>query len=217
MTRAGHAGRDAYGAYISEAALRFGVPETWIRAIIGVESAGRRNATSPAGAMGLMQVMPATYSELRKRYGLGPDAYDPRDNILAGTAYLREMHDRYGAQGFLAAYNAGPGRWEEWLYRRRSLPAETVAYMARLEPVLGGSTALLTTARTHPDPLSWTRSLLFTRTDPSGASDAHVADRAQPHSSFKAAIEVAPQQSETTAHSPSDRPSHPLFAVRRPR
>ena len=46
--------------------------------------------------MGLMQIMPKTWAELRARYGLGADPFDPRDNILAGAAYIRELHDRYG-------------------------------------------------------------------------------------------------------------------------
>ena len=68
--------------------------------------------------MGLMQIMPDTWTELRTRHRLGRDPYDPRDNILAGAAYLREMHDRYGSPGFLAAYNAGPGRYEDYLAGR---------------------------------------------------------------------------------------------------
>ena len=99
---------DPYSAFIAEAAQRFGVPEAWIRAVMRVESAGDVRAISSAGAMGLMQVMPATWAELRVRHRLGGNPYDPRDNILAGAAYLREMHDRYGSPGFLAAYNAGP-------------------------------------------------------------------------------------------------------------
>lgn len=124
-------------AAIGEASLRFGIPEQWIRAVIRVESAGRLRAVSAAGAIGLMQVMPATYAVLRRRYGLGSDPFDPRNNILAGTAYLREMHDRYGSTGMLAAYNAGPGRWEEHVHRGRRLPLETVAYVARLAPMIG--------------------------------------------------------------------------------
>ena len=62
-----------------------------------------------------MQIMPATWGQLRARYGLGPDPFDVRDNIMAGAAYLRELHDRYGSPGFLAAYNAGPGRSVRWL------------------------------------------------------------------------------------------------------
>ena len=61
--------------------------------------------------MGLMQVMPGTYSDLRNRYALGGDSYDPHDNIFAGTAYLRQMYERYGYPSLFAAYNAGPKRW----------------------------------------------------------------------------------------------------------
>ena len=125
---------DPVSAAVAEASRRFGVPEPWIWSVMRVESAGRARAVSHAGAMGLMQVMPQTYAELRSRYGLGPDPFDIRDNVLAGTAYLREMHDRYGTQGMLAAYNAGPGRWEAYVRAGRRLPAETVGYIARLAP-----------------------------------------------------------------------------------
>ncbi|WP_394085940.1 lytic transglycosylase domain-containing protein [Roseixanthobacter finlandensis] len=83
-----------------------------------VESAGCVSVISSAGAMGLMQIMPATWAELRVRHRLGGNPYDPRESILAGAAYLREMHDRYGSPGFLVAYNAGPGRYEEYLAGR---------------------------------------------------------------------------------------------------
>ncbi len=128
---------DPVSAAVVEASRRFGVPQSWIRSVMRVESAGNRAAVSHAGAMGLMQVMPATYAGLRRRYGLGADPFHVRDNVLAGTAYLREMFDRYGAPGFLAAYNAGPGRWEAYAIGRRGLPAETVAYLAKLAPMIG--------------------------------------------------------------------------------
>lgn len=123
-------------AAIAEASRQFGVPEHWIRAVMRQESNGEVRAVSTAGAMGLMQVMPGTYAELRARYGLGPDPFAIRDNVLAGTAYLREMHDRYGGVGMLAAYNAGPGRWEAYRAGVRPLPRETIGYLARLGPVL---------------------------------------------------------------------------------
>ena len=123
-------------AHVSEASQQFGIPERWIYAVIRVESAGRVRAVSTAGAMGLMQLMPGTWARQRARFSLGQDPFDPRDNILAGTSYLREMYDRYGAQGFLAAYNAGPGRYEDWLAGRRSLPLETRLYVARIAPLL---------------------------------------------------------------------------------
>lgn len=123
-------------AHVREASRRFGIPEHWIYAVIRVESAGRTRAISSAGAMGLMQLMPGTWAHQRARFALGSDPFDPRDNVLAGTSYLREMYDRYGEQGFLAAYNAGPGRYEDWLDGRRSLPLETRRYVARIAPLL---------------------------------------------------------------------------------
>jgi len=99
-----------YASFVREAAQRFGVPASWIGAVMVIESGGDVLALSSAGAMGLMQVMPATWADLRIRYDLGDNPYDPRDNILAGAAYLRELHERYGSPGFLAAYDAGPGR-----------------------------------------------------------------------------------------------------------
>ena len=128
---------DPIAAYVAEASQRFGIPEAWIRAVMRVESAGEVGVTSSAGAMGLMQVMPQTYAEIRATLGLGANAYDPHDNIMAGAAFLRDMHDRYGDAGFLAAYNAGPARYEEFRAGGRALPSETILYMARLGPMLG--------------------------------------------------------------------------------
>jgi D-alanyl-D-alanine carboxypeptidase len=128
---------DPWGPYIREAAARFRVPGHWVRAVMHQESGGEQQATSSVGAMGLMQVMPATYEELRARYQLGDDPYDPHNNILAGTAYIREMYDRFGAPGFLAAYNAGPDRVDSYLAGRAALPDETVNYVAAITPNLG--------------------------------------------------------------------------------
>jgi len=128
---------DPWGPYIREAAGRYRVPERWVRAVMHQESGGQEQATSPVGAMGLMQVMPGTYEELRVRHRLGDDPYDPHNNILAGTAYIREMYDRFGAPGFLAAYNAGPDRVDSYLAGRSDLPDETVNYLAAITPNLG--------------------------------------------------------------------------------
>lgn len=125
---------DPWGPWIREASRRFDVPERWIREVMRQESGGRVNATSPVGAMGLMQVMPGTYREMAARYGLGDDPYHPYDSIMAGTAYLREMYDLYGSPAFLAAYNAGPRRLEDYLWNGRGLPAETRNYVARIGP-----------------------------------------------------------------------------------
>jgi soluble lytic murein transglycosylase-like protein len=158
--------RDTHAAAIAEASVRFAIPEHWIRAVMRVESAGNPQAISRAGAMGLMQVMPETWAELRQHQGLGGDPFDPRDNILAGTAYLRAMLDRYGTVGaMLAAYNAGPGRYNEFLSTGRPLPAETRAYVATLAPLLNGGRAL-----PHPSVASdWREATLFT--DRSTASE----------------------------------------------
>jgi len=84
--------------------------------------------------------MPETFAEMTRRYGLGSDPYDPRTNVLAGTAFLREMYDRFGAEHFLAAYNAGPGRVENHLRTGRPLPDETQHYVQALAPRLVGGT-----------------------------------------------------------------------------
>lgn len=127
---------DPWGPYIREASRRFDVPDRWIREVMRQESGGRATATSPVGAMGLMQVMPGTYRELQSRHSLGDDPYHPYDSIMAGTAYVREMYDLYGSPAFLAAYNAGPRRLENYLYNRGGLPAETRNYVARIGPAV---------------------------------------------------------------------------------
>lgn len=126
-----------YASFVRDAAQRFGVPASWIGAVMAIESGGDVLALSPQGAMGLMQVMPETWASLRARHGLGDNPYDPRDNIFAGAAYLRELHDRYGSPGFLAAYNAGPGRYDDHLVTGRPLPHETQLYVATLAPLIG--------------------------------------------------------------------------------
>ena len=167
---------------------------------MGVESAGDTTATSIKGAMGLMQIMPATYADLRSRYGLGPNAYDPRDNIMAGAAYLREMYDRYGSPGFLAAYNAGPGRYEDYL-GGRALPPETRGYLARLAPHVDGGAAVQPAVL--PDPLAWTRASLFAR-NWAAAERAVAPAIPQPLPAVSAPI-------ETTAAAPLTRPLASLF------
>lgn len=124
------------GEMVEEAAVRFALPARWITTVMRAESGFDAAAVSSAGAMGLMQVMPKTYAELRLRYGLGADPFHPRDNILAGAAYLREMYDRFGAPGFLAAYNAGPERYAQHLDHGRPLPLETRRYVAALAPAI---------------------------------------------------------------------------------
>ncbi len=133
---------DPWGPYIHEASGRFGVPQNWIRSVMHQESGGQEDVISWAGAMGLMQVMPETYDGLRERYNLGNDPFDPHNNILAGTAYLREMYDRFGSPGFLAAYNAGPNRVDQYLSNGAPLPTETVNYVASIAPLLETGTPM---------------------------------------------------------------------------
>lgn len=157
---------------IAQAARRFGVPEDWIRAVMRQESGFDPTATSRAGAMGLMQVMPNTWAELRLRHGLGADPYDPQDNVLAGTAYLREMYDRFGLYGMLAAYNAGPGRYLQHRDHGRPLPAETRDYVARISARIGRRfepPSLQTPARRPSDPRPDPATASLFPTDPSDA------------------------------------------------
>lgn len=119
---------------IDDASIRFGIPAAWIERIVRAESGGRtelagRSIRSSKGAIGLMQLMPATWASMRAALGLGDNPDDPRDNILAGTYYLHLMYDRFGYPGCFAAYNAGPGRYAAWLAGTASLPRETVAYI----------------------------------------------------------------------------------------
>jgi soluble lytic murein transglycosylase-like protein len=151
----------AYGDFVTEAARRFGIPATWIYAVMQRESGGNPHASSSAGATGLMQIMPATWAELRARYDLGTDPYDPHDNILAGAAYLREMHDRYGSPGFLAAYNAGPARYDEFLGGEQPLPGETRDYLAALTPLVGNDNVAAPVVVTSTGPFLWTAAPIF--------------------------------------------------------
>jgi soluble lytic murein transglycosylase-like protein len=128
---------------IIEAAQQFEVSESWIRAVMRMESGGRtmqgenQPITSRVGALGLMQLMPGTYEEMRAAYGLGDNATDPHDNIFAGAAYLSWLHRKYGFPAMFAAYNDGPGKLEDHLYRGRALPAETTHYVAGIAGMLG--------------------------------------------------------------------------------
>lgn len=124
---------------IVEASVRFAIPEAWITGVMHVESGGLetlngRPITSSAGAMGLMQLMPSTYAALGKHYGFGADPYDPRDNILAGAAYLKAMYVRYGYPLLFAAYLTGPAHLDAYLSRPEGLPSNVVAYVNDIVP-----------------------------------------------------------------------------------
>ncbi len=149
---------DRYAPHIAEAAQRFGIPRDWIERVVRAESGGRttvngRPIVSRAGAMGLMQLMPGTWAELRATLHLGGDPHAPRDNILAGTYYLRLLHDRFGYPGLFAAYNAGPARYAAYLAGRARLPAETRAYLATIGRDAPASARPRALPGTSPPPL----------------------------------------------------------------
>jgi Transglycosylase SLT domain len=171
----------SYAAHITEASRRFRIPAPWIAAVLRAESAGDSRAVSAKGAMGLMQIMPDTWEELRARYALGSDAYDPRDNILAGAAYLKELHNRFGSSGFLAAYNAGPGRYQDSL-SGRPLPSETRAYVQKLLPFLDAGESPVPVTSFTGEQRSWTIGPLFVaqshrpHTADAGSTEQHSND-----------------------------------------
>jgi len=189
---------------IAEASARFTVPEAWFARVMQVESAGRtmlhgEPITSPAGAMGLMQIMPGTYDELRKRYDMGANPYDPHDNILAGAAYLHAMYQRYGYPFLFAAYNAGPGRFDGFLFHGRPLPQATLDYVNSIIP--GGIAALETAAATQKSHVSTTKiapvnALFFALSSASKAENARViGPSAQRADGAKAMSITAPDSS----------------------
>lgn len=110
-----------------QAAERYGLPPELVRSVMKAESGFAPRAVSPKGAIGLMQLMPATAQSL------GADPYDPAANVDAGARYLRELLEKYdgGLRHALAAYNAGPAAVEKY----RGVPpyAETINYIRRVE------------------------------------------------------------------------------------
>ena len=134
---------DRWTPYIKEASRRFKISTGWIKAVIRIESGGRtlsndnQPITSSAGAMGIMQVMPETYREMQQQYALGTDPHNPRDNILAGTAYLSWLQEKYGYPKMFAAYNAGPATFDAQTAGKRKLPKETRDYVKRIYALLG--------------------------------------------------------------------------------
>lgn len=163
-----------YAIDIAEAAHRFGIPARWIAAVLAAESNGDPTAVSSAGAMGLMQLMPATWDEQRALHRLGSDPFQPRDNILAGAAYLRAVWDRYRTvSDMLGAYNFGPGRYDEYLAGERDLPPETRDYIAALAPVLAGEPLAPGALASPPRVTDWREAPLFVAA-PAGSEHAPV-------------------------------------------
>ena len=145
---------------IAEASDTFAIPQSWIRAVIAVESAGNAGALSRSGAIGLMQLMPGTWTVLRERLHLGANPFDPRDNVIAGAALLRELYDRFGPGGFLAAYNASPERYLAYLTQGRPLAEETRRYLAHIAPLLGDAELGRAVAAPGTSP-NWQAATLF--------------------------------------------------------
>jgi len=165
---------------IGEAAARFALPADWIERVMRAESAGLtamngRPIRSRVGAIGLMQLMPQTWSAMRSALGLGSNADDPHDNILAGAAYLRLMYDRFGYPGLFAAYNAGPGRYAAYLNGGSTLPNETIGY---LSAVTGRARAVAIVPATPP------RQLLFALRRDLADAPTRTAERRSPDTLF---------------------------------
>jgi soluble lytic murein transglycosylase-like protein len=134
---------DRWKPYIAEAARKFDLPQSWIRAVLQRESGGRTMMaegvpiTSSTGAVGIMQLMPGTYNDMRAEYDLGDNPADPHDSVIAGAAYLKWLHHKYGYPNMFAAYNDGPANFDKYLAGGRTLPVETVAYLSSLSDRLG--------------------------------------------------------------------------------
>jgi soluble lytic murein transglycosylase-like protein len=123
--------RNPCARHAPEAAKHSGLPVNTILRVMRAESGGQVRALSPRGAMGCMQIMPATWRELRARHGLGSDPYDARMNMIGGALYLAELARQFGFPGAYAAYNAGPGRYQRHL-AGAPLPSETLRYTRQL-------------------------------------------------------------------------------------
>ena len=170
-----------------------------------IESRGNPRAVSPAGAMGLMQIMPATWTDLSARYGLGTDPFDPRANIHAGAAYLRLMWDRYGdLAAMLAAYNAGPGRADAYTAGRRPLPSVTVAYVDRVAERLRSGEPMVA-MRPAIDPLAWRRGAIFAARSDGTSTGIRAA--------FAPASKLQPARTDEALARPDDHPAGALFVA----
>jgi hypothetical protein len=134
----------AFDGLIKNAAAKHQVPEELVKAVIKVESNFNPQATSPKGAMGLMQLMPGTARDLGVRR-----PYDPQENINGGTKYLRELLDRYAGNvpKAVAAYNCGMANVE-----KGRLPQETRSYLQLVSRHYGGSQVLSKSHARQPAP-----------------------------------------------------------------
>jgi hypothetical protein len=107
-----------------------GISPSLVHSVVMTESGGNPHAVSPKGAVGPMQLMPATAKDL------GVDPSDPAENVKGGTAYLKQLLDKYGDEPTaLMAYNWGPGNVDKWIAEGRDpakVPQETQAYVQKI-------------------------------------------------------------------------------------
>ncbi len=118
--------------WVDSAAYDYELEPQLLNAVIWVESRFVERATSPAGAQGLMQLMPPTAKELAQKLGRPhASSYDPEFNVTAGALYLRKMLNKYDGdlRLALAAYNAGPGNVDKWTRRGGKLPPRSEEYV----------------------------------------------------------------------------------------
>ena len=189
-----------YQEIVNDASNRYGVPVEYITAVIKQESNFNPDAVSSAGAQGLMQLMPGTAGELGVT-----NAFDPRQNIMGGTNYLRQQLDRFGGNMALAAmaYNAGPGALQAAIDKAGSmdpnvilafLPAETQNYVAK---VMGyfteyGGTWNYAFASSAPGHNMWTAPVMATLEGISNAFASAVGATAiQSNTLFLAMLTIA--------------------------
>lgn len=193
---------NACALHAPEAANRSGLPVDIVLRVMMAESGGNRRAVSPKGAIGCMQIMPGTWAYLSGRYSLGTNALDPRRNMIGGAMYLAELAARYGFPGAYSAYNAGPGRYERYAAGRAALPAETVAYTARI----GRGGAAPTTSAAPAPAQRWQEATLFLATRASSVessvapTDGLRATRVPVNVLFP-----LPANGEQTSHAASER------------
>ena len=140
--------RQRFSVDIARAAARFALPRSWICAVIETESGGHLRLdgapiVSTTGAMGVMQLMPPTFKAMALRYGVPADPFAPRDNILAGTAYLYRCYLRFGFPLLFSAYVAGPRRVEDFVVHGKPLSRQTRDYVLHVLRILAGAPALM--------------------------------------------------------------------------
>lgn len=160
--------------YLRAQAVRFGVNPDYAARVMGIESRGNPNAVSPKGALGPMQLMPATAADL------GVDPRDPYQNITGGVRYIAQLSRQFGNDPRIvaAAYNAGPGRTARTLAATGDIPhnRETDAYVARVAPagapLAGAPTAGPKTMSRYADPNDFTNGTVVTQAPVSAAGRA---------------------------------------------